>query len=185
VTITVVAVGVSITPQRADAWMSTSKSSTTKFDLKAEVVRKKPGQPDEIVATTTLLNTTLGYDCCGYGFSKAVYKQITGFPAVPIVFAASDILSLRVSIKLSNVTGAPASAGVKLFYNILTPPGNDGHLHAKRGTVDVKYYQIKTAAGTLALQLGGAVPGPTRTIDFTVTSKTTYTALGTWSITGP
>ena len=80
--------------------------------------------------------------------------------------------------------GAPSSAAVKLYYNVPTP-GNSSHLHAKRNFTDVKYFMIKAPTGALALQKNGTVAGPTQIIDANVTSKTTYTTLGTWSVTAP
>jgi hypothetical protein len=175
-TITVKAVALTkIQAEKTDVWFTTSASSTTKFDLKAEVLKN-----GTVVASGTLTNTTLGY---GTTFAKALYKQIAVDCGL-ISFGASDTLHLRVSIKLSYVYGAPSSAAVKLYYNV-PPPANSSHLHAERNFTDVKYFMIKAPTGALALQKNGTVAGPTQIIDANVTSKTTYTSLGTWSVTAP
>jgi hypothetical protein len=176
--VTIAELQAKLTFQRADVWFTNSKSYSTKFDLKAEVLKN-----GDVVATKTLSNTTLGY---GTDFAQATYKQIASpSTSSEVSFGSSDTLSLRVSIKLSNVIGAPSSAGIKLYYNVPTPPGNDSHLHAKVGATDAKYFMIKSPTATLGLQKNGSVVGPRESIAFTVTSKTVYTALGTWSMTGP
>ena len=179
VTITVTPVKepkVAVKPEKTDVWFTTGKSSTTKFDIKAEVLKN-----GHVVATGARTNTTLGF---GTTFDKATYEEIA-MVAGSLTYGEEDTLSVRVSIKLSNVEGAPSSAATKLYYNVRTPPGNSSHLHAKRDSTDVKYFMVKAGQGTLALQKNGAVPGPTQVIDLTVTSKTTYTPIATWSVTGP
>ncbi len=143
--------------QRTDVWMSTS-SANRKFDLKAEVLKN-----GELVASKILTNQVLG---SGTTFNKAIYKEIGSFAATLVPFTASDILSVRVSIKVSNSSpgGNSASGAIRLWYNIPTPPGNNSHLHAKRGGTDVKYY-LTTG---FQLQRGGTVPGPTQSIDAVV-----------------
>jgi hypothetical protein len=166
-----------IKAQKTDVWFTTSASSSTKFDLKAEVLKN-----DTVIASGTLTNTTLG---SGTTFAKALYKEIW-VESSTVSFAPSDALRVRVSIRLSNVYGAPSSAATKLYYNVPTPPGNSSHLHAKNNSTDVKYYMIKSGGeGGLSLQKNGTVAGPTQVIDFPVTSKTAYTPIATWSVTGP
>jgi hypothetical protein len=159
--------------QRTDVWMSTS-SANRKFDLMAEVLRN-----GQVVASKVITNQVLG---SGTTFSKAIYKEIRTVSAADVSFTASDTLSVRVSIKVSNSSpgGNSASGAIRLWYNIPTPPGNNSHLHAKRGGTDVKYYLITGSQ----LKRGGPVLGPTQSID-AVVNKTTFTPLGTWSITGP
>jgi hypothetical protein len=162
-----------ITFQRTDVWMTTSSANRT-FDLKAEVL--KNGVP---VLEKIITNTTLGY---GTTFNKAIYKQISPFLTTSVGFLATDRLSVRVSIKVSNSSpgGNNASGAIRLWYNIPTPPGNDSHLHANRGGTNVKYYMITP----FALQLNGSVAGPTTYVGMIV-YKTGYSVIGTWSITGP
>ncbi len=175
-TITVNAVALTkIQAEKAEVWFSTSKSSTTKFDLKAEVLKN-----GTVIASGTLTNTTLGY---GESFAKALYKQI-GLVCDLTSFSSTDTLKLRISIRLSNVYGAPSSAATKLYYNVPTT-GHSSDLRAKRNFVDVKYFMVKGATGLLELQKNGTVAGPTQAIDFTVTSKTTYMEIATFSVTGP
>ena len=123
-----------VKPEKTDVWFTTSKSSKTKFDIKAEVL--KNGQ---VVATGTRTNTTLGF---GTSFHRASYEEIAMW-AGPIAYGEEDTLSVRVSIKLSHVEGAPSSAATKLYFNVPTPPGNSSHLHAKRDSKEVKYYMIR------------------------------------------
>jgi hypothetical protein len=176
-TITVNSVAlVKIQADRADVWFTTSTSSSTKFDIKAEVLKN-----GTLIASGTLTNTTLGF---GTTFAKALYKSIEVDCGL-VSFSTSDVLTVRVSAKLSNVSGAPSSAAGKLYYNVPSPPGNTSHLHAKRNSTDVNYFMIKNAQGELALQKNGTVAGPTQIIDFNVGSKTAYTLIGTWSVTGP
>ena len=119
-----------VKPEKTDVWFTTSKSSTTKFDIKAEVL--KNGQ---VVATGARTNTTLGF---GTSFHRASYEEIAMW-AGPIAYGEEDTLSVRVSIKLSHVHGAPSSAATKLYFNVPTPPGNSSHLHARRDSKEVKY----------------------------------------------
>jgi VCBS repeat-containing protein len=178
VTITVTDVPVVVKPHKTDVWLTTT-SSRTKFDLKAEVLKN-----GEVVATGTLTHTTLGDG------DKPLNKEIV-VESGAVSFASSDTLSVRVSIKLSNVYEGAASGGdherpqVRLYYNIPTPPATSSHLHATRDSADVVYHLIKNAAGLLALQRDGTVPGPTNVVEATVTSRTTYTPIATWSVTGP
>jgi hypothetical protein len=162
-----------ITFNRTDVWMSTS-SANRKFDLKAEVLKN-----GVVVATKVLTDQTLGF---GTSFDKAIYKQIGNFAATAVNFTTSDTLGVRVSIKVSNSSqgGSNASGAIRLWYNIPTPPGNTSHLHARRGTTDVKYYLIPL----FKLQRDGSVAGPTQSIA-EVVFKTSFTELGTWTITGP
>jgi hypothetical protein len=160
---------------RTDVWMSTS-SANRKFDLKAEVL--KNGEPVPGLYKI-LTNQVLG---SGSTFNKAIYKQIGSFPTTLVNFAASDTLSVRVSIKVSNSSpgGSNASGDIRLWYNIPTPPGNNSHLHAKRNGIDVKYYMITP----FKLQKNGSVAGPTENVH-EVVYKTGFTPLGIWSIEGP
>jgi hypothetical protein len=159
--------------KRTDVWMSTS-SANRKFDLKAQVLKN-----DQVVAEKILTNQVLG---SGSTFNKAIYKQIGDFATTTVNFTASDTLSVKVSIKVSNSSpgGANASGDIRLWYNIPTPPGNNSHLHAKRNGIDVKYYMISP----FKLQKNGSVPGPTANVH-EVVYKTGFTSLGTWSIQGP
>jgi hypothetical protein len=175
VTITVTQPATQFKFQRTDVWMSTS-SANRKFDLKAEVLKNGVPVPG---LYKILTNQVLG---SGSTFNKAIYKQIGSFPTTLVNFTTSDTLSVRVSIKVSNSSpgGSNASGDIRLWYNIPTPPGNNSHLHAKRGGTDVKYYLI----APFTLQKNGSVAGPTQNIQ-AVVYKTGFTPLGTWSITGP
>jgi hypothetical protein len=165
--------GVSIVFKSADLWMSTS-SANRKFDLKAEVLKN-----GVVVASKLLTEEELGY---GTSFDKAFCKQILAFAATAVSFGASDTLSVRVSVKLSNSSpgGSNASGAIRLWYNVPSQKGSTSHLHARRGTTDVKYYLIKP----FKLQRDGVVLGPTQDVA-AVVYKTAFTELGTWSITGP
>jgi hypothetical protein len=173
-TITVSAApGASIVFKSTDVWLSTS-SANRKFDLKAEVLKN-----GVTVASKILSDQALGF---GTTFDKAVFKQIGDFAATAVGFSASDTLSVRLSIKVSNSSpgGSNASGAIRLWYNIPTPPGNTSHLLARQGTTVVKYYLIKP----FKLQRDGVVTGPTQDIA-AVVYKVGFTELGTWSITGP
>ena len=172
-TITVTAVVVTqatIKPERVDIWMSTSASSSTKFDVKVDVLKN-----DTIIATRTITATTLGF------VSKAL-KQLD-LQCDGVSFTATDTLRFKVSIKLSNVSGAPSSAAAKLYYNIPLPIVSS-HLHAERNGSDVRYYLIKTSSGSLALQRDGQVTGALQIIEKTA-NKMTFVEMGTWSVTAP
>ena len=174
VTITVLPpVSASFTFQRADVWLSTS-SASRKFDVKAEVL--KNGVP---VLEKVISNTTLGY---GTTFNKAIQKQIGAFPATAVNFAATDTLSVRVSLKLSSSSpgGNNASGATRLWYNVPSPPGETSHLHATRAGADITYYLVTP----FTLKKNGPVAGPSQYVD-AIVSKTAYTVLGTWSVTGP
>ncbi|HEY7186261.1 MAG TPA: Ig-like domain-containing protein, partial [Vicinamibacterales bacterium] len=159
--------------QRTDVWMSTS-SSNRKYDLKAEVLKN-----GVVVKEKIILNQVLGF---GTTFNKALYVQISAFAAGSVPFLAADTLSVRVSVRVSDASpgGNSASGEIRLWYNIPSPPANTSHLHATRGQTDVKYYMVTP----FTLRRDGSVAGPTQSIS-AVVKKTTYTVIGTWSITGP
>jgi hypothetical protein len=159
----------SIAFQGTDVWMSTS-TFNRRYDIKSEIL--KNGVP---VLEKVLSNTTVGL----LGFLP-LYEQIGSFPNTPVGFAASDTMSVRLSMRVSSSSpgGGSATGAIRLWYNI---PGSivDSHVHATVAGTAVKYYLISGSQ----LQKNGSVAGPTQSIDKTV-GKNTYTEIGTWSRTG-
>jgi hypothetical protein len=160
-----------ITFRGTDVWMSTSTANRT-YDIKSEIL--KNGVP---VLEKVRSNTTVGLADLPF------FEQIGSFPDTPVGFAASDTLSVRLSIRVSSSSpgGSDASGTIKLWYNI---PGIiiDSHVHVRAtvaGGAPVRYYLIEG----FQLQKNGFVAGPTQTIEKTV-GKDTYTEIGTWSKTG-
>jgi hypothetical protein len=172
-TITITSPATSITFQSTDLLLSTS-SSDRAYDLKAEILKNGVPVMEKVVSACSL----------GFGttFNKAITQVIGNFANTPVGFAASDTLSVRVSLRVSSSSpgGNSASGAIRLWYNVKTPPGDNSHIKATRAGTKVKYYLMPE----FQLQKNGVVAGPTLAID-TVVGKTTYTVLGTWSTVGP
>jgi hypothetical protein len=173
-TITITPPPLTLVFTKTDLRLSTSSSSRT-YDVKAQVLKN-----DGLLFEKVLSNVTLG---SGTTFNKAIEVVIGNFPATAIAFTPTDKLSVKVLIKVNNNSpgGNNASGAIRLWYNVPPPPvDNDSHQHALRNGTDVRYFLIANSK----LQRDGVVAGPTMSID-AVVGKTDFTALGTWSITGP
>jgi len=172
-TITITSPATSITFQSTDVLLSTSSSNRT-YDLKAEIL--KNGVP---VLEKVVSSCSLGF---GTTINKAINEVIGNFANTAVGFAASDTLSVRVSLRVSSSSpgGNSASGAIRLWYNVKTPSGDSSHIRATRAGTAVKYYLMPG----FQLQKNGVVAGPTMSID-QVVFKTTYTVLGTWSTVGP
>jgi hypothetical protein len=159
--------------QQVDAYM-TSGTSNRRYDLKAQVLKN-----GEVVREKIITNVLFG---SGTAFSNALDITVGAFATAAVPFSATDTLSVRVFARVSDASagGASASGAIRLWHNVPASKGEGSHLHAKRGQTAVQYDFV----APFKLQRTGAIAAPIQSIPVTVV-KTTYTELGTWSITNP